>query len=85
MPTQKKVVTMPARKGKGSKGGGKDSLKKSNVMSNLKTPPEMLIAADAPLVGTAVDLSATTMTKGVMELDSPSAGTVARVPAAAKS
>ena len=85
MPTQMKVVTMPARKGKGSKGGGKYSSKKSNVMSNLKTPPEMLIAADAPLVGTAVDLSATTMTKGVMELDSPSAGTVARVPAAAKS
>ena len=85
MPTQMKVVTMPARKGKGSKGGGKDSSKKSNVMSNLKTPPEMLIAAHSPIVGTVVDLSTTPTTKGVMELDSPSAGLVARVPAAAKS
>ena len=45
----------------------------------------MLIAGDSPIVGTVVDFSTATMTKGVMELDSPSAGTVARVPAAAKS
>ena len=85
MPTQMNLVTIPARKGKGSKGGGKASSKKSDVISNLKTPPEMLIAGSSPSVGAVVDLSTDTVAKGVVELDSTSAGTAASVPAAAKS
>ena len=85
MPTQMNLVTIPARKGKGSKGGGKASSKKSDVISNLKTPPEMLIAGSSPSVGAVVDLSTDTVAKGVVELDSTSAGTAASVPAADKS
>ena len=85
MPTQMNLVTIPATKGKGSKGGGKASSKKSDVISNLKTPPEMLIAGSSPSVGAVVDLSTDTVAKGVVELDSTSAGTAASVPAADKS